>query len=210
MADLLLDTQGTPAAPGAGKLIVYPDSSSKQFTSRNELGRCLSLDGVVRNWNTADVVANAADTYLTGSSLAVPQHLLQAGATFKWRFAMTKTAAGVATPTWNLRVGTLGTTGDTSRVLFTGPAQTAVVDAGTIEINAVLRNIGAAGVLAAVLELSHNLAATGFATVQTPVLQTTSAGFDTTVAGLIIGVSCNPGSAGVWTHQLIAAEMSNM
>lgn len=210
MADFLIDTQGTPAAPGAGKMLVYPDSSSKQYTARNETGRCFSFDGVIRNWNPADVVANAADTYLTGSSLAVPQHLLQAGATFKWRLGCTKSAAGVAAPTWNIRVGTLGTVADASRVLFTGPAQTAVVDAATIEINAILRNTGAAGVLAAFFELTHNLATTGFAISQNVVLQATSAGFDTTVANLIVGLSCNPGAAGVWTHQVIAAEMANM
>jgi hypothetical protein len=210
MGDLFLSTQGTPTTPGAGNSILYPDSSSKRYTSKDENGRCLSLDGVIRNWNTADVVANAADTYLTGSNLAVPQHLLQAGATFKWRFAATKTAAGVATPIWNVRVGTLGTVVDTARLTFTGPAQTAVIDAGYIEITAVLRNTGAAGVLAGVLSLSHNLSVTGFSTAQCPTLQVTSSGFDTTVANLIVGVSCNPGAAGVWTHQLIIAEMSNM
>lgn len=210
MADLLLDTQGMPATPGAGKLIVYPDSTSKQLSVKNENGRVFSLDGVVRNWNTADVVANAADTYLAGSNIAIPPQLLQAGATFKWRIAMTKTGAGVATPTWNVRVGALGTIADASRLLFTGPAQTAVIDVGVVEITAVLRNIGAAGVLAGILGLTHNLAATGFAVLQAPVLQTTSAGFDTTPAGLIVGVSVNPGAAGVWTHQVVVAEMSNM
>lgn len=210
MADLLFDTQGTPATPGAGKMLIYPDSSSKQYTAKNENGRCFSFDGVVRNWNTADIVANAADTYLAGSSLAIPQHLLQAGATFKWRFAITKTAAGVAAPIWNVRVGTLGTIVDASRLLFTAPVQTAVVDAACVDITAILRNTGALGILAGVLELGHNLPTTGFSTSTTPVLQVTSAGFDTTVAGLIVGISCNPGAAGVWTHQLIAAEVSNM
>jgi hypothetical protein len=210
MADLLVDTQGTPASPSAGKALLYPDSSSKQWTGKNENGRCFSFDGAVRNWNTADVVANAADTYLVGSSIAIPQHLLQAGATFKWRFVFTKTAAGLATPIWSVRVGTLGTIADVARLVFTGPAQTAVIDTGIVEINAVLRNIGAAGVLAGGLELVHNLATTGIATSQAPCLQTTSAGFDTTVANLIVGVSCNPGSAGVWTHQTVVAEMSNM
>lgn len=210
MADLLLDAQGVPASPAAGKLVIYPDSGTNQLTTRDPNKRCLSLDGVIRNWSTADVVANAADTYLAGSALVVPQHLLQAGATFKWRLAMTKTAAGVATPTWTVRVGTAGTVADAARILFTGPAQTAAVDAGAVEINVILRNIGAAGVLAGVLELAHNLAITGFATSQTPVLQVSSAGFDTTVAGLIVGLSCNPGAAGVWTHQVIAAEMANM
>lgn len=209
MGEIALTTQTAPAAV-AGSVIAYPDSGTKRLTTLDDTGRKLSLDGVIRNWNTADVVANAADTYLAGSGLIVPQHLLQAGATFKWRFVMTKTAAGVASPTWNVRVGTLGTIVDASRLLFTGPAQTAVLDVAQVEIVAVLRNTGAAGILAGGLQLIHNLAATGFATNQIVVLQTTSAGFDTTAAGLIVGVSVNPGASGVWTHQLVAAEMSNM
>lgn len=211
MAFVLLDAQGTPATPAAGKVIVYPDSSSqKQLTAKNENGRVYSLDGVIRNWNTADVVANAADTYLTGSSLVVPQHLLQAGATFKWRLAMTKTLAGVAAPIWTLRVGTTGTTADAARNIFTSSAlQTAVVDTGIVEINAILRNTGATGVVVGTLLLTHNLAATGFAAQQVVVVQSVSS-IDTTVANLIIGISCNPGAAGVWTHQIVAAEVANM
>jgi hypothetical protein len=210
MAEILLDAQGVGTTPATSKLLVYPDSSTKQLTALNDTGRKFSLDGVIRNWNTVDVVANAADTYLAGSNLIVPQHLLQAGATLKWRLIMTKTAAGVATPVWTVRVGTTGTVADAARLTFTGGAQTAAIDTGFVEFSAVLRNIGAAGVLAGGMNLVHNLATTGFATIASEVLQATSAGFDTTVAGLIIGISVNPGSAGVWTHQLVVAEMSNM
>lgn len=210
MADLLLDAQGTPATPAAGKIDLYPDSSSKQLTFRNEFGLSFSMGGEIRNQNTADIVANAADTYLTGSVLAVPQHLLQAGTVLRWRFYMTKTAAGVATPIWSVRVGTTGTIVDIARLIFTGPAQTAVIDTGYVEIFAILRNTGAAGVLAGGLALQHNLAATGFAVSATPILQVTSAGFDTTPASTKIGVSVNPGTAGVWTHQVVTAEMLNI
>ncbi len=209
MGEIALTTQTAPAAV-AGSVIAYPDSGTKRLTTLDDTGRKLSLDGVIRNWNTADVVANAADTYLAGSGLVVPQHLLQAGATFKWRFSVTKTAAGVATPIWTVRVGTLGTIVDAARLTFTGPAQTAVIDVGFVEITAVLRNTGAAGVLAGILMLTHNLAASGLANAQCLALQTTSAGFDTTAAGLIVGVSVNPGASGVWTHQVVISEMSNM
>jgi hypothetical protein len=210
MADLLMDAQGTPAAPAAGKMIVYPDSSSKQFTGRNENSRCFSFDGVVRNWNTAAVVANGADTYLTGSGLAIPQHGLQIGATFKWRFAMTKTGAGVAAPTWSVRSGTLGTVADSQKILFTSPAaQTAVNDAGIVDITAILYSLGVGGVIAGALSLIHNLAATGLSVQQIVALQV-NGNIDTTIPNLIVGVSCNPGAAGVWTHQLVAAEVANM
>lgn len=211
MADLLLDTQGTPAAPAAGKVLVYPDSSTKQLTTRNELGVCNSLGGLIVGANTADVVANAVDTYLTGSLLTIPQHLLQAGTILKWRLAMTKTAAGVAAPVWSVRVGTAGAIGDTARLTFTSASlQTAAIDAGFVEITCVLRNTGAAGVLAGALTLMHNGNAAGFASIPMIVVQATSAGFDTTVASTKIGISVNPGAAGVWTHQVVLAEMSGI
>jgi hypothetical protein len=37
-------------------------------------------------------------------------------------------------------------------------------------------------------------------------LAATSASFDASVTGLIVGVSCNPGTAGVWTFQMISVE----
>lgn len=206
MAEHLVDVQGPPTTPAAGKSFLFPHTSSKRWASKDDAGRVLTMPPIT-NHNMADVVASAADTYLTGSRLDVPSHLLQAGTIFLWRFFMTKTAAGVAAPTWNVRVGILGTVADASRLLFTGPVQTAAVDTGEVVIRAILRSIGAAGVLAGGLVLSHNLATTGFANIEDPHLQVTSAGFDTTVANLIVGVSVNPGAAGVWTHQLVMAEM---
>lgn len=207
MADLFIATQGVPATPAAGCSLLYPDSTSKRWTSKDDAGKVLTIPHLT-NANTADVVANAVDTYLAGTALAMPVSLLQVGAIFKWRFAMSKTGAGVATPLWNVRVGTLGTTADTSRLLFTGVAQTAVIDNGMVEIVAIVRSIGAAGVIAGVYILQHFLATTGLSVqAQADIKQTTSAGFDMTVAGLIVGVSVNPGAAGVWTFQLVSAEV---
>jgi len=180
------------------------------MASKDDVGKVLLLPGL-KNFNIADVVASAADTYLTGSSLNIPSHLLQAGAMPRWKLVMTKTAAGTAAPIWRIRIGTLGTTGDAAILTFTQVAlQTAVVDTGFVEIIANLRNIGVAGVLAGALRMNHVLAATGFSTLTTNVLQVTSAGFDTTVANLIVGVSVNPGASGVWTHQVVQAELLNM
>lgn len=210
MADILLDNQSTPSAPASGKGVAYFDSVSKKLTYIDDTGRPYTVGGAIRNWNTADVVANAAETYLAGSALAIPPHLMQAGTTFKWRLFMTKTAAGTATPIWRVKVGTLGTTGDATILTFTGPAQTAAADTGFVEITAILRNTGAAGIMAGGLTLAHNLAATGFANIGAPTLQTTSSGFNTTTANLIVGVSVNPGASGVWTHQVVKSEALNL
>jgi hypothetical protein len=208
MADVLLDNQAVPTTPAAGKTLVAVNSSTKQLVTRDDSGRFSTLSGSIRNWNTADVVANAADTYLTGSGIVIPTgQVMQVGTVFRWRLAMTKTAAGVAAPVWVVRVGTAGTTADTARLTFTQvAAQTAAVDTGMVEIFAILRNVGAAGILTGCLHMAHVLAATGFSTLDHNVMQVTSAGFDTTVAGTIVGVSVNPGAAGVWTHQVISAE----
>lgn len=211
MAAIVLDNEATPGIPAAGKIILFGEAGGKRVTYKEDSGRTYTLGGAIRNWNTADVVANAADTYLTGSGLVIPAGLtLQVGTTFRWRMFMTKTAAGVAAPIWVVRVGTAGTVADAAILTFTGPAQTAVIDTGTVEITAVLRNVGAAGILAGGLLLSHNLAATGFANIAQPTLQVTSAGFVTTTANLIVGVSINPGAAGVWTHQVVQSEMLNI
>ena len=209
MADFLCDEQGAPATPGAGKIALWPDSVSKQWASKDPTGKALTMPGI-KNANTANVVATSVDTYLTGSALAVPPHGMQAGTIFKWRMFMTKSAAGIAAPIWNVRLGVLGTVVDTARLTFTGPAQTAVVDTGFVEITAILRNTGASGVLAGGLTMTHNLAATGFANIGSPTLQVTSAAFDTTTANLIVGVSVNPGASGVWTHQLVKGEALNL
>jgi len=211
MADILLDNQTVPTAPAAGKAILFVETGGKRFSVKNDAGAIATLGGAIRNWNTADVVANAADTYITGSNLVVPTgETLQVGTVFRWKMWMTKTAAGVATPTWIVRIGTLGTIADAAILTFTGPVQTAAIDAGFVEIMAVLRNVGAAGILAGGLALTHNLGTTGFANSNTPTLQVTSSGFVTTTAGLIVGLSVNPGAAGVWTHQVVSAEMLNM
>lgn len=207
MADVIFDNQAIPGIPAAGKTVAFVHSGTKQIITRDDAGRFASLSGSIRNRNTADVVASAADTYLTGSAIAIPTGLLlQVGTTFRWVFGMTKTAAGTGAPVWLVRVGTAGTTADAAQLAFIGPVQTAAVDTGKVVIHAILRNVGAAGVLAGILTMTHHGITTGFANIACPTIQNTSAGFDTTVANTIIGVSVNPGAAGVWTHQVVSAE----
>jgi hypothetical protein len=211
MADILIDTQTPPAAPAAGSGLLYIDSLTKQGAIRNDTGRVFSLPGAIQNQNVADQALAAADTYVTGSNLAIPAHLLQVGTKFRWRFVLTKTAAGVAAPVWIVRVGVAGTVADAAILTFTQVAlQTAAIDAATVDITAVLRNVGAAGVLAGGLRMNHVLAATGFSTLTMNVQQVTSAGFVTTVANSIVGVSANGGAASAWTVQVVDAEAFNI
>lgn len=212
MADILIDNQVVPSTPAAGKSILFIHSVSKTLGIKDDSGRTNLLGGCIRNQSLADQLANAADTYLTGSALAVPTGMvLQVGTAFRWRLTCTKTAAGVAAPIWNIRVGINGSTADTARCVFTQVAlQTAAIDAAVFDIYATLRNVGAAGVLAGSLHMAHVLAATGFSTLDHNVQQVTSAGFDTTIAGTIVGLSVNPGASGAWTFQVIQSEMANI
>jgi hypothetical protein len=209
MANVILDNQALPGIPAAGKTVLFPESGAKRLTYRDDSGRTYTIPGAINNYNTADVVANAADTYVTGSGLVVPTGLLmQVGTSFRWRIYATKTAFGTAAPIWVVRVGTAGTTGDSARLTFTQVAlQTAAADAAFIEVDAILRNVGASGILAGGLAMTHVLATTGFSTLGANVQQVTSAAFDTTVANSIIGLSVNPGASGVWTLQVVSAEM---
>lgn len=212
MAEHLLDGQAPPATPSAGQAFLYPDNGSKQFASKDDTGKVLTLGGIM-NQSTALQTGFAADTYLIGSALAIPQHKLQIGTRFRWLFDVTKTGAGVATPTVIIRVGTAGSTADTARVTFTFPAQTAVIDNGLIEVIATMRGpLSASGILAAVARLTHNVVGqiTGLSTSESPILSVQSAGFDVTAAGLIVGLSVNGGASAAWTTQIVQSSMENI
>lgn len=153
----------------------------------------------------------AADTYLAGSNI-----LLGSGMTvramYRLRFNVLKTAAGVAAPIINVRVGTAGTTADVSRGAMTFQAQTAVADDGMFEVMSTFRTVGAgtAAVLQSSARLTHRLSITGLGTGVSEQEIATSAGFDSTVAGLQIGCSVNGGASAAWTVQLVQAELVNL
>jgi hypothetical protein len=151
--------------------------------------------------NTADVVANAADTVIA-QLFAGSRVVAGSGALFRCR--MSKTGAGVAAATFNLRTGALGTTGDTARVTHTMTAQTAVVDDGQVEISAVIRALGAAAVLESSLLFTHTGASvgldSGIGANLNKRLQATSSVFTLGNADFL-SLTCNPGASGVWTFQ---------
>jgi hypothetical protein len=152
----------------------------------------------------------AADTVLTGSSIAIPAGSLKAGTRYRCVFDVTKTAAGVAAPILNIRFGINGTAADTSRGALTFAAQTAVIDAGTIELLATFRVVGASGVLQSKAEIRHGLSITGLSTEVSPVRLATSGAFDTTVASSFLTLTVNGGASAAWTVQLVQATLENL
>lgn len=166
---------------------------------------------VIGNGNTTDVSAPSVDTYLTGSALVIGGRL-QAGTILQWRFTMTKTAAGTATPVFSVRFGTLGTTGDTARLTYTGVAQTAVsTDTGWVDIQVVVRSVSATGTVTGAFIMQHFNTTTGLQNkAQAQIFSTTSGTFDNTSGSLIAGVSCNPGASGVWTFRHVSGMALNL
>ena len=159
---------------------------------------------------TNQATSGSADTYLVGSSINIPQGKIKVGTIYKCKFNAVKTNAGVAAPVATIRVGTAGSTADSSRAALTFAAQTAVVDEGVIEIEVTAQAAGASTVFQAVGSLGHRLTTTGLSTSVTSVAINKGAPFDSTGAGLKIGVSINPGASGVWTISFVSAELKNL
>lgn len=209
MSDILLDVQSVPATPGAGQSVIYVDSVTKRLSVKKDTG---AVESVINNNSSvaSQSPVAATRTYIAGSAIAIPTNKLQVGTILRWKFNMVKTAAGIAASTIAICFGTLGTTGDTDRVSFVKPAGTAVVDEGWVEIEATVRSIGVAGVVTGVFRMIHNLSATGHMVIPSAVVTTISAGFDTTVANLIAGLTINTGAADAITIQLVHAEAINL
>lgn len=164
--------------------------------------------------HNASVVAQgpgfATDTYLAGSACTVPAAQLKIASKYRCKFNVVKTAAGIAAPVLNIRVGTLGTVADTSRGALTFAAQTAAIDEGVFEIECVFRTVGAAATLQSLGELRHRLSVTGLSTDVSGAKSATSGTFDSTAAGLIVGISVNGGLSAAWTVSLVSAELVNL
>lgn len=153
----------------------------------------------------------AADTYLAGSAIAIPGGALRAGTRYRLAFDVAKTAAGVAAPAITLRFGSTGTVADAALATMTFPVQTAAADDGRFVIEATFRSVGAGSALVqAVAALSHTLPATGLSNSPGPVRRATSAPFDSTPAGAVIGVSVNGGALAAWTVTLAQASLENI
>ena len=214
MADWLLDNQSAPGTGSAGQSVVWVDSVAKTLCVKDDAGRVSAYTGNASV--TAMAAGFAVDTYLTNSDLIIPSCGLQTKAKFFWQMSASKTNAGVAGPIYVVRIGTGKATTDTARLTLTGPAQTAVVDIGTLNIMVVVRVAGAACVIAGSAWWNHRGTAantttsgTGFANDSTGHIEGTSAAFDASaLVGQYIGISINGGLNAVWTPTIVTAEAS--
>jgi hypothetical protein len=208
----------------ANNLLVGNGTGNVTFIAPGTSGNVLTSNGTtwssaapevrtVYNQSTGNQGAGfASDTYVTGSDVAIPATGLQAGSRYHMIFEASKTAAGTAAPVLTVRFGTNGTTADTGRCTLTFSAQTAATDTGTFEVWVTFRTVGSgtSAVMQCVGQRRHGASVTGFGTLVSQTIKATSAGFDSTVANSIIGVSANGGTSAAWTVSLVQAELENL
>lgn len=203
-------TSSTTQALGLGSIEL--GHASDTTISRSSAGiiavEGLEMKPVKTNASTSSQTSTfATDTYLAGSFITFP-FAPRVGTTYKLWFDVTKTAAGTATPIITVRMGTAGTTADTSRVAFTFGAGTAVADTGIFEVIVTFRSVGSgtSAVAQGIAQLTSNLTTTGLSNA-VKARATTSSGFDSTTANLGIGVSYNGGTSASHTVNLVRAEL---
>jgi hypothetical protein len=147
-------------------------------------------------------------TYLTGSQYRLGKFVVTG--TFRWTVSFTKTAVGTGTTVFDIAIGTLGTTGDTARVSFTGPTETATADTATIEIVGITRVVSASGIVAATLsQVNSSVTATPTTGFKTNAAYAASAAFDNSANNLFIGLCVTPGAADVFTVNNCTLEIWN-
>jgi hypothetical protein len=207
MADILIDDESVPSAPAAATGLIYNDSISKILTERTSVK--VASVGAVRNQSAAAQAFTTSEIYLTGSSLTIPSHLIQVGATFTWRVVATKTA-GTAAPVFKIKIGTLGTTGDADIVTFTGFATpSSATDTAWVDIMLIIRTTGASATSEGAIRMAHQLSATGWANLDHAVQRVDGTAFNSTTANLIAGVTFNHSTAGAGNIEIVTAELVN-
>lgn len=208
---------GTINPPAAGTGVLVDTSSTATLTNKTLTSPVLigtpNINTIKGNFSTSTVSAGyAADTYLAGSNITMPTGGFVVGARYSCWFDMVKTAAGTAQFTINLRIGTAGTTSDTSIIQWQFAAGTAAADTGTFEVFGHFRTVGSGtnAVLVGTAYCSHALAATGLISTGASgvgQITTVSSGFDSTPAGSIIGLSVNGGASFSGTNTIVEAEL---
>lgn len=166
----------------------------------------------IQNQSTADQAVGASTTaYITGSALAVPVGKLRIGSWFRYRFWVDKTAAGTIALVFLVKLGTLGTTGDTTLFTITLGVGTAAADTGWMDIWITCRGpLSASGLFIMEAIFDHNLVTTGFNNVQRQTQQTVSAVFDVTTANLILGLAVTTPALYALTFRSVYGEAKNL
>lgn len=209
MATHLLDNQTAPTTPASGKSVLWIDSTTKKFVDTDDGGHHWGT--LSRNNSTASQALGTGDTYVTNSGLLIPSFSMQAGQLYRWTISLSKTAAGVAVVTVNVRAGTNQSTGDALLLALTtlaAEAQSALVAGGVMTVFVGVRNIGASAVIAGAFGFTQTYQATAGNLALGGGVDGISGTFNSaTLAGSYVGLSINAGAASAWTTSHVAAEL---
>lgn len=202
------------ATPASGVVALY-NETDKLHRAKDANGFVHNLSQFVNFSTTSQAPAATTRTYITGSQVALPAaSRLQIGTLLRWRWNMTKTAAGTATSTIDIAFGTAGTTSDTAQVSFTKPAGTAAADEAFCEVEAVVRGpLSASGIVSGEFTLIHNGfaagAGTGHAVIPCVVVNTISAAFNV-LTPTFVGLCITTGASDAITIQQVTTEVFNL
>ena len=214
MADTKISGLSAVTTPADTDEFAVNQGATSKKVNLNQLTTYFEQRGRQNNASVANQSpTGGTDTYVTGSDVAIPAGRLQAKSRYRLRIWLDKTsAAGTASVVCTIRLGTAGTTADTSRAVLTFAIQTAATDEGTIDIDVTFRTVGSgtSAVIQANGLLDHKQAITGLTSVNSSVVKATSSGFDSTVANLKIGCSINTGTSTVATITQVTAELFNL
>lgn len=214
MSRLIFNEQAsTPATPAASKIAVFADNvANPRIKTIDDLGEVSVVGPVPSNSSVATVSAGyASDTYLAGSSIVIPAGQWKAKTQYRCLFDMVKTGAGTAAFTVNVRLGTLGTTGDASVCALAFAVGTAVADTGKFEVVATFRTVGSgtSAVVQGQITCDHALAATGLTTTGASgfgLINATGSGFNSTTQ-TTIGLSVNGGTSFSGTNTQVCTRL---
>ena len=141
-----------------------------------------------------------------GSNIAIPA-TVKVGTRYRAKLYVQKGAAGANASSLTLRAGANSTVSDPSIATFSYGTATAAADNGRFEVDAVFTATGASAAVYVDFNFIHKLSTTGFSNTSYNVLANVSSStFNSATAGMVLGLSWNPGGgasanvAGIFTQ----------
>ena len=142
---------------------------------------------------------------LEGSEIGVPAGQLRQGTRYRSRFAVSKTAAGVMKPTFQVKWN------DDAILALVLPAQTAMADKGLIDVEVIFRVVGEHSRVFGVVQIQHDNNTVGLSTAAANKSNFgLSAEFDATGPDSVISLHVNAGQDADWTVEQAITTLENL
>jgi len=180
-----------------------------KYTLRSEAGVPAWKPTILTNSSTATQNPFTSDTYINSSKIVVAAGDLVAGSQYHCQLTIQKTAVGTAVPLITLRIGTAGTTSDTSVFAPVLVAGTALADVAVVDVWMTVITPGTSASSLCTMNIVHNATGNaGWVAVGQVLMGSPGSGnaFNSTTA-TTIGVSYNGGASAVHTVAILRAEL---